>query len=135
MKIDHIHFFVEDAAQTRDWLIQKMGFQSGGYQINEHTYTELVGNSSVLLRVSAARNESSPVAQYLAAHPAGVANIAFLVDDLESLSARIARLDVQIIAEYDLPILLQRSDKPLETVMSNSFGFGGTNGCLVMAKV
>jgi 4-hydroxyphenylpyruvate dioxygenase len=104
MKIDHIHFFVEDAAQTRDWLIQKMGFQSGGYQVNEHTYTELVGNSSVLFRVSAALSESSPVAHYLAAHPSGVANIAFLVDDLESLSARIARLDVQVIEEYDLSI-------------------------------
>jgi 4-hydroxyphenylpyruvate dioxygenase len=104
MKIDHIHFFVEDAAQTRDWLIQKMGFQSAGHQVNEHTYTELVGNSSVLFRVSAALSESSPVAHYLAAHPSGVANIAFLVDDLESLSARIARLDVQVIEEYDLLI-------------------------------
>ncbi len=104
MKIDHIHFFVEDAAQTRDWLIQKMGFQSGGQQVNEHTCTELVGNSSVLFRVSAARNEFSPVAHYLATHPAGVANIAFLVDDLESLSARIERLDIKIIEGQELPI-------------------------------
>jgi 4-hydroxyphenylpyruvate dioxygenase len=104
MKIDHIHFFVEDAAQTRDWLIQKMGFQSGGYQVNEHTRTELVGNSSVLFRVSAALGESSPVAHYLADHPAGVANIAFLVDDLESLSARITRLGIKVIEEYDLAI-------------------------------
>ncbi|MGH6909129.1 MAG: hypothetical protein ACREEG_03005, partial [Phenylobacterium sp.] len=29
----------------------------------------------------------------------------------------------------------ERADRELETVMSNSFGFGGTNGCLVMAKV
>ena len=35
----------------------------------------------------------------------------------------------------DLPILRERSDKPLETVMSNSFGLGGTNGCLVMARL
>ena len=47
-------------------------------------------------------------------------------------SANIENLDPEFA---DLPILLERSDKPLETVMSNSFGFGGTNGCLVMAKV
>ncbi len=34
----------------------------------------------------------------------------------------------------DLPIVRQRLDRPLETVMSNSFGFGGTNGCLVLAR-
>ncbi len=34
----------------------------------------------------------------------------------------------------DMPIVRARVDKPLETVMSNSFGFGGTNGCLVMAR-
>jgi len=34
-----------------------------------------------------------------------------------------------------LPILRKREDRQVETVMSNSFGFGGTNGCLVMARV
>ncbi|MFL5295415.1 MAG: beta-ketoacyl-ACP synthase I [Phenylobacterium sp.] len=34
----------------------------------------------------------------------------------------------------DLPILRERKDQAVETVMSNSFGFGGTNGCLVMAR-
>ena len=47
-------------------------------------------------------------------------------------SAHIENLDP---AFADLPIVRQRVDKPIETVMSNSFGFGGTNGCLVMARV
>jgi len=47
-------------------------------------------------------------------------------------SAHIENLDPEFA---DLPILLQRKDVQLETVMSNSFGFGGTNGCLVMARV
>ena len=34
----------------------------------------------------------------------------------------------------DLPIVRERVDRSLETVMSNSFGFGGTNGCLVLAR-
>ncbi|MDZ4372912.1 MAG: beta-ketoacyl-ACP synthase I [Phenylobacterium sp.] len=46
-------------------------------------------------------------------------------------SAHIENLDP---AFADMPIVRQRADRELETVMSNSFGFGGTNGCLVMAK-
>ena len=47
-------------------------------------------------------------------------------------SAHIENLDPEFA---DLPILRERKDVQLETVMSNSFGFGGTNGCLVMARV
>jgi len=46
-------------------------------------------------------------------------------------SANIETLDP---AFEDLPILRQRADQGLETVMSNSFGFGGTNGCLVLSR-
>jgi 3-oxoacyl-[acyl-carrier-protein] synthase I len=50
-------------------------------------------------------------------------------------AAKSANIETLDPAFADLPILLERSDRPLETVMSNSFGFGGTNGCLVMTKV
>jgi 3-oxoacyl-[acyl-carrier-protein] synthase-1 len=46
-------------------------------------------------------------------------------------SAHIENLDP---AFSDLPIVRERADRELTTVMSNSFGFGGTNGCLVMAR-
>lgn len=46
-------------------------------------------------------------------------------------SANIQTLDPEFA---DLPILRQRVDKDLDCVMSNSFGFGGTNACLVFAR-
>jgi 4-hydroxyphenylpyruvate dioxygenase len=99
MKIDHIHFYVEDAVQTSDWLIQKMGFQSSSQQISEHTHTEVVSSGQVSLRVSSALDRTSPVAAYLANHPAGVADVAFLVEDLGLMLARIDRLNISIISE------------------------------------
>ncbi|MFI4973743.1 MAG: beta-ketoacyl-ACP synthase I [Caulobacterales bacterium] len=47
-------------------------------------------------------------------------------------SANIEHLDP---AFEGLPIVRHRVDRPLDTVMSNSFGFGGTNGCLIMTRV
>jgi 3-oxoacyl-[acyl-carrier-protein] synthase-1 len=47
-------------------------------------------------------------------------------------SAHIEHLDA---AFEDLPILRERKDTPLDTVMSNSFGFGGTNGCVILSRV
>jgi len=47
-------------------------------------------------------------------------------------SAHIDELDP---AFADLPILRQRLDRSIETALSNSFGFGGTNGCLVISRV
>jgi 3-oxoacyl-[acyl-carrier-protein] synthase-1 len=48
--------------------------------------------------------------------------------------AKSAHIDNLDPAFADLPIVRERLDRPLETVMSNSFGFGGTNGCLVMTR-
>jgi 3-oxoacyl-[acyl-carrier-protein] synthase-1 len=49
--------------------------------------------------------------------------------------AESAHIDTLDPAFEDLPILQKRVDKQVETAMSNSFGFGGTNGCLVMSRV
>jgi 3-oxoacyl-[acyl-carrier-protein] synthase-1 len=46
-------------------------------------------------------------------------------------SAHIENLDP---AAEGTPILRERLDAPLNTVMSNSFGFGGTNATLVFSK-
>jgi len=54
-------------------------------------------------------------------------------NDFVCESAHIENLDP---AFEGLPILRERKDGvKLDCVMSNSFGFGGTNGCLVMARV
>jgi 3-oxoacyl-[acyl-carrier-protein] synthase-1 len=48
--------------------------------------------------------------------------------------AESANIDEIDPAFADLPILRQRADQSVDVVMSNGFGFGGTNGCLVMAR-
>ena len=59
-------------------------------------------------------------------------SILMMQEGFVAKSANIDRLDP---AFEDMPIVRERRDAALETVMSNSFGFGGTNGCLIMSRV
>ena len=51
-------------------------------------------------------------------------------NDFIAASANIDDLDP---AAEGLPIVRERINKKIETVMSNSFGFGGTNASLVFS--
>ena len=84
MRIDHIHFYVEDAPRYRDWFVRCMGFQPvAGGRTNPHTHTEVVRSGQVEFVLSSPLCSTSPVAQFLSLHPPGVANLAFGVWDLD----------------------------------------------------
>ncbi len=110
--------------------------------LNPHGTSTPVGDSKEMQAVREVFGAKPPLissTKSLTGHSLGAAGaqeaiycLLMLGNGFAAQSANIAALDPEFA---DLPILLERSDKPLETVMSNSFGFGGTNGCLVMAKV
>jgi 3-oxoacyl-[acyl-carrier-protein] synthase-1 len=65
------------------------------------------------------------------AHEA-IYSLLMLKEDFVAASANIENLDPGV---GDYPIARQRVDNAgLETVMSNSFGFGGTNACLLFSR-
>jgi len=59
-------------------------------------------------------------------------SILMMQNDFACASANIRNLDEQ--AE-GLPILLENREMKLDAVMSNSFGFGGTNATLIFSRV
>lgn len=97
MEIDHIHFFVDNAAAYQTWFCQQMGFERVGHWVSTHTHTEVVCSDEVLVMLSAPLNLSSPVANYLRSHPAGVADVAFRVSALEPYLERINQLNVSVL--------------------------------------
>ncbi|MGL4619638.1 MAG: VOC family protein, partial [Chroococcidiopsis sp.] len=89
MKIDRIHFYVEDAKAWRDWFVSKLGFQTvASYSRDRYTDTEVVKSGFVCFALSSPRSHFSPVWQFLRHHPPGVADVAFVVEDLEAIVQR-----------------------------------------------
>ncbi|MEC4985895.1 MAG: 4-hydroxyphenylpyruvate dioxygenase [Oscillatoria sp. PMC 1068.18] len=89
MKIDRIQFYVEDAQVWRSWFVRRMGFQSIASGKNRHTQTEVVRNGAVKFFLSSPLTDDSPVAEYLQQHPPGVADLAFVVENLETDLAKV----------------------------------------------
>ncbi|MBA4013058.1 MAG: beta-ketoacyl-[acyl-carrier-protein] synthase I [Phenylobacterium sp.] len=110
--------------------------------LNPHGTSTPVGDSKEMGAVREVFGANVPLissTKSLTGHSLGAAgaqeaiySLLMLNNGFAAESAHIEALDPEFA---DLPILRERKDVQLETVMSNSFGFGGTNGCLVMARV
>lgn len=96
MNIDHVHFYVESAAQWRDWFVQKFGFQVLAHQTSEQVEQVLVGCPTIRFWLSSPRSIEGPVSEYLRQHPAGVADLAFQVKNLDTILQRASNLGVPI---------------------------------------
>ncbi|MGZ3404489.1 MAG: beta-ketoacyl-ACP synthase I [Phenylobacterium sp.] len=131
----------EGAVRCMKLAMSTIGGRTIDY-LNPHGTSTPVGDSREMEAVRGVFGAKPPLissTKSLTGHSLGAAGaqeaiycLLMLNNGFAAKSANIDNLDPEFA---DLPILLERSDRPLETVMSNSFGFGGTNGCLVMARV
>ena len=130
----------EGAARCMKLAMAQAGGRTIDY-LNPHGTSTPVGDSKEMGAVREVFGDKAPLissTKSLTGHSLGAAgaqeaiySILMLNNDFAAKSANIETLDPEFA---DLPILLERSDKPLTTVMSNSFGFGGTNGALIISK-
>ena len=111
--------------------------------INAHGTSTPVGDVAELNAIKETFNQTPPIigsTKSLSGHSLGAAGVQeaiysllMLENDFIAASANIQQLDP---AAEDLPIICTRRDNAdLECVMSNSFGFGGTNASLIFEKI
>ena len=105
MKIERVHFYTRNAAKTRDWLVDRIGFKAISRNSNRHTCTEVVALNSACFVLSSPLNSNSPVASYLDCHPSGVADVAFRVENLQRIIDR-----AQDLGRVSEPITTYHSD-------------------------
>ena len=110
--------------------------------LNPHGTSTPIGDAKEMDAVRQVFGERAPLissTKSLTGHSLGAAGaqeaiycLLMMRDGFVAESAHIDTLDPDFA---DLPIVRERRDGVmLNTVMSNSFGFGGTNGCLVMRR-
>ena len=131
----------EGAARCMRLALEQAGGRAVDY-LNPHGTSTPVGDSKEMEAVRQVFGDKLPLissTKSLTGHSLGAAGaqeaiycLLMLGNGFAAESANIENLDP---AFADLPILRKRDDRELTTVMSNSFGFGGTNGCLIMARV
>jgi len=97
MEFDHIHFYVEDAAASRDLFVNQLGFQAIGSITNHSTRTEVISSGNVCFILSSPLTMDSYAALWLKLHPPGVVDIAFRVRDLESVIAKAVAYGAKIL--------------------------------------
>lgn len=110
--------------------------------LNPHGTATPVGDAKEMEAVREVFGEDAPLissTKSLTGHSLGAAgaqeavySLLMLNNDFVCESANIDNLDP---AFEGLPIVRKRMDRKLDTVMSNSFGFGGTNGCVIMSRL
>ncbi len=88
MKIDRVHFYVEDARAWRDWFVGILSFHQVADVSCNHTRSYVVKSGAVYFVLSSPLTAASPVAEFLRMHPPGVADVAFRVKDVELVMER-----------------------------------------------
>ena len=109
--------------------------------INAHGTSTPVGDVAELGAVRQVFGDQPPMissTKSLSGHSLGAAGVQEAIYSLlmlqQGFAAASANIDNLDPAAAGLPVLRQRHDGALRTVMSNSFGFGGTNASLVFAR-
>jgi 3-oxoacyl-[acyl-carrier-protein] synthase-1 len=131
----------EGAARCMKIAMAQAGDRKIDY-LNPHGTGTPVGDQKEMEAVRTVFGSEAPLissTKALTGHSLGAAGaqeaiycLLMMRDGYLAESAHIDELDP---AFADLPILRERRDGlALETIMSNGFGFGGTNGCLILAR-
>ena len=110
--------------------------------INTHGTSTPVGDTKELEAIRETFGDDVPPissSKSLAGHSLGASGVQEAIYSLlmveNSFIQASANIDNLDEAATDMPIVTQRKDNvELNTVMSNNFGFGGTNACLVLQK-
>jgi 4-hydroxyphenylpyruvate dioxygenase len=98
MRIEHVHFYVEDANAWREWFVSTLGFEAVNnnmlppylvdYEKENHTCTQVVKSGSICFVLSSPLSFNSPVAEFLCYHPPGVADVTLAVENIQDIMER-----------------------------------------------
>ncbi len=114
MRLDHLHFYVDNAAKWRNWLVEGMGFQAKARILHQDTHTEVVttgieknGQAEIVFVLSSPLTLESPVSNYFQRHPSGVADVAFAVKNLSTTLQQVMQTGARLLNSIQSKIFAQ----------------------------
>lgn len=125
----------------------KLAMETAGNKIdylNPHATATPVGDIAEMKAVKEVFGSDAPMisgTKSMTGHSLGAAGVHEAVYTLLMMKHGFVAPSINVfemdpdIAALDLPIVTEARDADLKTTMSNSFGFGGTNGTVVFSKV
>lgn len=125
----------------------KLAMETAGSQIdylNPHATATPVGDIKEMEAVKEVFGDAAPMisgTKSMTGHSLGAAGVHEAIYTLLMMKNGFVAPSINVfdmdpdIAALDLPIVTETRDAEIKTAMSNSFGFGGTNGTVVFSKV
>ena len=131
----------EGAERAMKWALKDAGLDTVDY-INTHGTSTPRGDLTELQAIENIFDSDVPYissTKSLSGHGLGAAGVHELIFSLimmrEEFICATSNLENPEGIASELPMVKQRLDQSFKTALSNSFGFGGTNACLVLADV
>jgi methylmalonyl-CoA/ethylmalonyl-CoA epimerase len=104
-RIDHVGIAVADLDEAIAFYRETFGVQSVHEEVNEDQGVReamlTVGDGATRIQLLAPLSPQSPIARFLDRHGPGVQQVAFTVDDIESVSASLRERGLRLL--YDEP--------------------------------
>lgn len=104
MKIDHIHFVVEDAERTGRWLTDTLGWRWIGGADPTDTVLQILEHRGSRFILSSPRSDASPLGRHLRSHGPGVVDVALAVENIDAVLQRIQRFSGMTEGSGEAPI-------------------------------
>ncbi|XP_044754776.1 4-hydroxyphenylpyruvate dioxygenase [Coccinella septempunctata] len=104
LRFDHIKFYVGNAKQAASYYVSRLGFEYAGYrglETGEREYANhaVRQNDIIFVFQSAYSPNEEEVNQHVAKHGDGVKDVAFAVDDLDSIVLRAKQRGATIVKD------------------------------------
>lgn len=97
MQIHSIHFYVTDARNTSNWLLDRLGFQLVDVVREDNFLTVAIAKGWILLIFSSPLNNFGAVARYLDSHAEGIVDLSFRVCNLNDFCDRANYYGIKVL--------------------------------------
>ncbi|MEH1854085.1 MAG: VOC family protein [Nostoc sp.] len=118
--IGYVQFYVHDATESSKYFVKVFGCETLAKVSSGQTKTEIIYRDSLIFIFTSPLDSDNPVADFLRNHPPGIVDLAFVVQDIQSVMEKAYKLGIHIRSP------LQICQYPQGSLQWSQINIGGT---------